>query len=218
MMNLMISNDSSIYKVIFNDPINADQLHLDFDCDGQEDLLFQITSSDYYVDGYHISQSNFKVKPMNLNVFILGDTTVDSTFYQFNSDTTDMFINQSSFTTSYFINGSTLESQNTNTYITNVDPQGIIYANDSRWSNSLLTALYHYKQTYSLDFSDGLYSYYVTTLTETMRGVIPNYSESLIPFKYITNSGKIKLGYIKLTTNVYFGSISVMVSEWAIQR
>ena len=100
-------------------------------------------------------------------------------------------------------------------------------ANDPRWtfthplsSQSSQIIRMHYENTttyYTVDNGNG-YSVDATVINDYQRGIVPNYSVSWIPIKFITNENQVKLGYLKLIPEIYTGYINFELAAWAIQR
>jgi hypothetical protein len=99
-------------------------------------------------------------------------------------------------------------------------------ASDPRWtfthpfssqSSQIVRSHYEYTLTYSGPDANG---YYVdaTIINEYNRGIIPNYSISWIPIKFITNENHVKLGYLKVIPKISTGYMNFEVDSWAIQR
>ncbi len=217
-LDLSVVN-SDLYTVNFSVPQNAQGMMLDFDCDGGADLQFSVSSSDSYNPPFHWEQSQFTLTPLNTRTYLLGDVKSDSTYIISIADTSGIYINNYQLTSSYFASGSALQQVNNTTYLTNFDSTQILFENDPRWTSSSLIGLRQYRLHQSFQYADANnYIHYIDDNQEFNRGIIPNGSLSWIPFKFITKSGEVKMGYLKVKPMLWWSSIDLKIEGWAIQR
>ena len=220
---------------VMNIDEDSDSLNIDLNCDGVNDLNIFGQSEQYWVSDdmnsdVTLLSSKLSISTLHSNVFILLDSTTDSTFTYQNIDTNDFHITNLSSVSSNQVLGSVFSSIEENLYVSNIDSAHILMADDPRWTftsssstpnSQIVRSHYHYATRYSTSNWNG-YSYDEIVIDEYERGIIPNQKTSWIPFKFITNENHIKLGYLKvlprLGSDLMMGFMSFGVSSWAIQR
>ena len=226
-LDLGQTNNDNLFIMNLNEEFNSNgSLSIDLNCDGINDLRIVGEADQDYVGSTTTKSSELRISTLHSNVFILLDSIADSTFNVSNADTFNLNINSYSLSSSYPANGSVFSSSSINGYVTHMDSNSILMANDPRWkytspfssqSSQKIRSHYEYTQTYSGPDANG---YYVdaTVINDFSRGIIPNYSISWIPIKFITNENQVKLGYLKVIPNIYTGYMNFEVDSWAIQR
>ena len=217
-------NNCDLFFMNIND--DSDSLTIDLNCDGINDLRIFGEADQDYVGSATTKSSELRISTLHSNVFILLDSIADSTFNVSNADTFNLNINSYSLTSSNQANGSVFSSSTINNYVTHMDSNSILMASDPRWtfthpfssqSSQTIRTHYEYTTTYSGPDANG---YYVdaTVVNDFNRGIIPNYSISWIPIKFITNENHVKLGYLKVIPKISTGYMNFEVDSWAIQR
>ena len=226
-LDLSQTSNNNLFVMNLNEEFNSDgSLSIDLNCDGINDLRIVGEADQDYVGSTTTKSSELRISTLHSNVFILIDSIADSTFNISTNDTTNLNINSYSLTSSNQANGSVFSSSSINNYVTHVDSNSTLMANDPRWtfthpfssqSSQIVRSHYEYTLTYSGPDANG---YYVdaTVINEYNRGIIPNYSISWIPIKFITNENQVKLGYLKVNPKIYTGFMNFEVDSWAIQR
>ena len=219
-LNLNQANNPDLYYITLDVSENIDGVSYDINCDGVGDIKFSATADQDWFGNTEIKYGRLFIEPLNSNTFILADSTMDSTFISNSIDTNGVNILENQLQSSYPIIGSTLQQVNQAIYATHYDSTSTLYANDIRWTSSTQTILDYYRRGEDYYFGPDTSGYYhdILSLTEYKLGIVPNYSISYIPVKYIENNGAIKLGYFKLRPSVSFGFSSAGLTGWAVQQ
>ena len=223
---------------VMNIDEDTDSLNIDLNCDGVNDISI-FGQSEYFWTSDDINSdvifnsSKLSISTLHSNVFILLDSTTDSTFTYHNIDTNDFHITNLSSVSSNQVIGSVFSSIAENSYVSNIDSTDILTEDDTRWTFSnplsnqasqIIRSHYHRTEIISYEFFGNGYSYDEIVIDEYERGIIPNQKASCIPFKFINDENHVKLGYLKvvprLSTGLMTGGpgMSFEVSSWAIQR
>lgn len=225
-LDLSQTNNDNLFIMNLNEDYNSSGLTIDLNCDGINDLRIDGEADQNWIGSSTTKSSKLRISTLHSNVFILLDSIADSTFNISNNDTVNFNINSYNLTSSYQVNGSVFTSSTINSYVTNVDSNSILIANDPRWTfthplssqySQIVRSHYEYTYTYSGAAGNG---YYVdaTNINDYHRGIVPNYSISWIPIKFINNENQVKLGYLKVIPKIYTGFMSFEIAAWAIQR
>lgn len=225
-LDLSQTNNDNLFIMNLNEDYNSSGLTIDLNCDGVNDLRIDGEADQDWFGTTTTKSSELRISTLHSNVFILLDSTSDSTFNIYNIDTVNLNINSYDLTSSYQANGSVFSSSTINSYVTHMDSNSILLANDPRWtfthpfsiqSSQIVRSHYENTTTFSGGAGNG---YYVdaTNISEYLRGIVPNYSISWIPIKFITNENQVKLGYIKVIPKINTGFMTFEVDSWAIQR
>ena len=217
---------------------DSDSLIIDLNCDGVNDLSI-FGQSEYFLYSDDINtdvirnSSKLSISTLHSNVFILLDSTTDSTFTYYNIDTNDFHITNLNSVSSNQVIGSVLSSIEENSYVINMDSTEILTADDARWTftnplsnqaSQIVRSHYHYSVYNSWGFNGNGYSYDEIVIDEYERGIIPNQKTSWIPFKFINDENHVKLGYLKVVPQLVTALMSdgpfmsLGVSSWVIQR
>ena len=225
-LDLNQTNNGNLFIMNLNEDYNSSGLTIDLNCDGINDLRIDGEADQDWIGSSTTKSSELRISTLHSNVFILLDSIADSTFNISTNDTVNFNINSYNLTSSYQANGSVFSSSTINSYVTHMDSNSILMANDPRWtfthpfsSQSSQIVRNHYEYTYTFSGAAGN-GYYVdaTNINDYQRGIVPNYSISWIPIKFINNENQVKLGYIKLTPKIYTGYMNFEIAAWAIQR
>ncbi|MDG1841338.1 MAG: hypothetical protein P8I93_03210 [Crocinitomicaceae bacterium] len=225
-LDLSQTNNDNLFIRNLNEDYNSSGLTIDLNCDGINDLRIDGEADQDWIGSSTTKSSELRISTLHSNVFILLDSIADSTFNISTNDTTNFNINSYNLTSSYPANGSVFSSSTINSYVTPMDSNSTLMANDPRWkfthpfssqSSQIVRSHYEYTYTYSGAAGNG---YYVdaTNTNNYYRGIVPNYSISWIPIKFITNENLVKLGYLKIIPKIATGYITFEVDSWAIQR
>ena len=225
-LDLAQTNNDNLFIRNLNEEYNSNGLTIDLNCDGINDLRIDGEADQDYIGTTTTKSSELRISTLHSNVFILLDSIADSTFNISNNDTVNFNINSYNLTSSYQANGSVFSSSTINHYVTHMDSNSILMANDPRWtfthpfsSQSSQTVRTHYEYTYTYSGAAGN-GYYVdaTNTNNYYRGIVPNHSISWIPIKFVTNENHVKLGYLKVIPKIYTGFLNFEIAAWAIQR
>ena len=235
-LDLGAANNCDLF--VMNIDEDLDSLNIDLNCDGVNDISI-FGQSEYFWTSDDINSdvifnsSKLSISTLHSNVFILLDSTTDSTFTYHNIDTNDFHITNLSSVSSNQVIGSVFSSIEENSYVSNMDSTAILTADDARWTftnplsnqaSQIVRSHYHHTGIISYDFFGNGYSYDEIVIDEYEGGIIPNQKTSWIPFKFINDENQVKLGYLKvfprLVTGLMTGGpfMSFEVSSWAIQR
>lgn len=220
-LDLSEASNGDLFIMNLNVDDDANGMMIDLNCDGIDDLRITGEADQDWVGYSTISTSKLSIVTLNSNTFVLQDSIVDSTFTLSTADTTNFNIDFYQLVSSYQESGSVLTSETTNSYVTNVDSTSVLLANDPRWTYaySPQTVRRRYKNVSDFDYGPDMngYTQYIMDIIEYDRGIAPNHTASWVPIKFVTDEGKVKMGFIKLKPQLYNGFINVGVDCWGIQ-
>jgi hypothetical protein len=197
---LIITENSSeeLYQKTYDESEEYQGIGVDINCDGFDDFIINSTTDADWYDGFTIKKAELTFACLNPKMSVLTTVYNDTVYENYNDDTVGVTIYHNNITSSYPINGGSIQSVTPNSYVKGVAVGDTISGNDPGWTSSSIRMLYHYEngKTWYLGTDTNGYYHEAPQSQSTDVGLLNN-NANHIALKFDGDKG-VKLGYLKL--------------------